>query len=156
MRVQATGARPRRSARLAVIGCTTMTIFTSALVSACSTGTPKAGAHTSFSPGQSSSPTPDGTLTPSRSGTESPSPSPSLIPPASASPSPSPSASPSPVQTETAAASPSPSPFLTVAPATGGGGTAGFQDSLLAGLGALAVLAGAGSLAYRRRAVKSR
>ena len=144
MKVQAASARPRRSARLAVIGCTTMTILTSAAVSACSAGTPKAGAHTSFSPGQPTSPTPDGTTTPTSSRTVSPSPS--------ASPSP----SPSPVQTETAAASPSPSPFVTVAPATGGGGTAGFQDGLLAGLGGLAVLAGAGSIAYRRRAVNGR
>jgi hypothetical protein len=33
----------------------------------------------------------------------------------------------------------------------GGGGTAGLQDSLLFGAGGLSVLAGLGSLAYRRR-----
>jgi hypothetical protein len=37
------------------------------------------------------------------------------------------------------------------APATGGGGTAGLQDGLLLGLGGTAMLAGLGSLAYRRR-----
>jgi hypothetical protein len=36
------------------------------------------------------------------------------------------------------------------APVTGGGGTAGFQDTLLFALGAAAILAGAGGLIYRR------
>jgi hypothetical protein len=36
------------------------------------------------------------------------------------------------------------------APVTGGGGTAGFQDTLLLALGAAAILAGAGGLIYRR------
>lgn len=38
----------------------------------------------------------------------------------------------------------------TAAPITGGGGTAGPQDVILFGLGVAAILAGAGSLAYRR------
>jgi hypothetical protein len=42
-------------------------------------------------------------------------------------------------------------PFPTAPPQTGGGGTAGLQDSLLFGIGGAAVLAGLGSLAYRRR-----
>jgi hypothetical protein len=41
--------------------------------------------------------------------------------------------------------------FPTAAPETGGGGTAGLQDGLLFGAGGLAVLAGFGTLAYRRR-----
>jgi hypothetical protein len=36
------------------------------------------------------------------------------------------------------------------APVTGGGGTAGFQGTLLLALGAAAILAGAGGLIYRR------
>jgi len=51
---------------------------------------------------------------------------------------------------------PSASPFPSAAPATGGGGTAGFQDGLLLGLGVAALLAGAGSLAYRRRLTRKR
>jgi hypothetical protein len=43
-----------------------------------------------------------------------------------------------------------------VAPATGGGGTAGFQGTLLLGVGGAAILAGAGSIAYRRRVIRSR
>ena len=42
------------------------------------------------------------------------------------------------------------------APVTGGGGTAGLQDTLLFGLGAVAILAGAGSIVYRRRLTRHR
>ena len=42
------------------------------------------------------------------------------------------------------------------APATGGGGTAGLQDGVLFGLGGAAMLAGFGSLAYRRRLTRNR
>jgi hypothetical protein len=42
-------------------------------------------------------------------------------------------------------------PVYPAAPETGGGGTAGLQDGLLFGVGGVAVLAGLGSLAYRRR-----
>jgi hypothetical protein len=42
------------------------------------------------------------------------------------------------------------------APATGGGGTAGFQDALLLWIGGLAILAGAGGIAYRRRVIRNR
>jgi hypothetical protein len=41
--------------------------------------------------------------------------------------------------------------YPTAAPETGGGGTAGLQDGVLFGVGGAAVLAGLGSLAYRRR-----
>jgi hypothetical protein len=41
--------------------------------------------------------------------------------------------------------------FPTAAPETGGGGTAGLQDSLLFGIGGVSVLAGLGFLAMRRR-----
>jgi hypothetical protein len=51
---------------------------------------------------------------------------------------------------------PGASPFPSAAPATGGGGTAGFQDALLLGFGVAALLAGAGSLAYRRRLTRKR
>ena len=51
---------------------------------------------------------------------------------------------------------PSASPFPSAAPVTGGGGTAGLQDALLLGLGVAALLAGAGSLAYRRRLTRKR
>jgi hypothetical protein len=45
--------------------------------------------------------------------------------------------------------------FPVAAPETGGGGTAGLQDSLLLGVGGLAVLSGLGTLAFRRRLRRS-
>jgi hypothetical protein len=51
--------------------------------------------------------------------------------------------------TKTVTASPTQS-VPPAAPVTGGGGTAGFQDTLLLAVGAAAILAGAGGLAYRR------
>ena len=50
----------------------------------------------------------------------------------------------------------SPTPNLTGAPGAGGGGTAGLQDIMLFGLGGAAILAGAGSIAYRRRLTRGR
>jgi hypothetical protein len=53
--------------------------------------------------------------------------------------------SPAPTSNTSAPASP------TGPPQTGGGGTAGLQDTMLFGLGGAAILAGAASIAYRRR-----
>ena len=44
----------------------------------------------------------------------------------------------------------------TAAPATGGGGTAGLQDATLFIIGGAAIVAGAGGIAYRRRATRNR
>lgn len=41
------------------------------------------------------------------------------------------------------------------APGTGGGGTAGLQDGLLFGIGGAAIVAGLGSLGYRRRLTRA-
>jgi hypothetical protein len=46
--------------------------------------------------------------------------------------------------------------YPSVAPVTGGGGTAGLQDIALFGIGGAAILRGAGSLAYRRRVNRQR
>ncbi|HET9971822.1 MAG TPA: hypothetical protein VFQ68_26555 [Streptosporangiaceae bacterium] len=54
-------------------------------------------------------------------------------------------ATPTPTPTETV------TPVPTAAPVTGGGGTAGFQDTLLLVAGLAAIVAGAGSIFYRRR-----
>ena len=66
-------------------------------------------------------------------------------------PTPSPSVTPSPTPSPTYY-----SPYPTAAPVTGGGGTAGFQDAGLAVLGGGAILAGAGSIVYRRRTTRKR
>jgi hypothetical protein len=59
-------------------------------------------------------------------------------------------------ETVTAPATSSTSQVPTAAPPAGGGGTAGLQDALLFGLGAAAILAGAGSIVYRRRLTRHR
>lgn len=58
---------------------------------------------------------------------------------------------PTPAATVTPTDSPTDSPVPVAAPVTGGGGTAGFQDALLLGAGLAAIVAGAGSIFYRRR-----
>src|SRR5215469_5714035 len=128
----------RRFLRTA-LGCLILAVFVPLSVSACTGGAPST-TPTSFSPGGTAPATP----TASASGTAgATTPSASVTTPtASATPSPSPS--------------PSASPFPAGAPATGGGGTAGFQDALLLCLGILAILAGAGSIAYRRKFMRNR
>jgi len=58
--------------------------------------------------------------------------------------------------TATATVTSTVSPVPTAAPVTGGGGTAGFQDALLLVAGVAAIVAGAGSIFYRRRASRGR
>jgi hypothetical protein len=53
--------------------------------------------------------------------------------------------------TATVTATSTVSPVPVAAPVTGGGGTAGFQDALLLVAGLGAIVAGAGSIVYRRR-----
>jgi hypothetical protein len=153
MRVR--GAIAGTRLRLTVAGLGTMTVLASGALSACSGSTPIAG-PSSFSPAGTLPPTaailPSGTA----SGTATASPSGSASPPASPSASEPGSASASPHRSPKAPSSPSPRPAPTAAPATGGGGTAGLQDAWLLALGGVAVLAGAGSLAYRRRVMRNR
>lgn len=58
--------------------------------------------------------------------------------------------------TVTATATSTATPVPTAAPVTGGGGTAGFQDTLLLVAGVAAIAAGAGSIFYRRRINRGR
>jgi len=58
--------------------------------------------------------------------------------------------------TATITVPPSASKIPSAAPVTGGGGTAGLQDGLLFALGAAAILAGAGSIIYRRWLTRNR
>jgi hypothetical protein len=87
----------------------------------------------------------------SASSSTSPGPSVTTTTP-SAAPSATPSASARPSATRTTSASAIP----TAAPATGGGGTAGFQGAWLLGLGAVLILAGAGCIAYCARRIWNR
>src|SRR6516164_11111035 len=134
-----------------VLGCAAMAILVTASVSACSSGPsstppsiPPGGTGSATSAPPASGGTPSG---PTSSGTPSaptPSGTPSTPTPGASTPSPSPPSSPS-----------SPAhPLSPGAPGTGGGGTAGFQHVLVFCLGALAILAGAGAIAYRRKVTR--
>jgi hypothetical protein len=152
-------------------------------VSACSGGsassTPSIFTPTAPASGQASS-THSGTRTPSPSGGASTSAKASSAgasasrSPATSTPRPSASASSRPASSRPASSRPaSAAPTVTrtvvvtqtpvvtyttrypaAAPETGGGGTAGLQDGVLFGVGGAAVLAGLGSLAYRRRVTR--
>jgi hypothetical protein len=135
MRTTIMGTGP--STRWTVARYATLAILVSASVSACAGSSPPATPAT-FSPGPTGQATP--TLTPSRTASGTPTATTS----STATP------------TDPATPSRSASPVPTAAPATGGGGTAGFQDALLFGLGAAAILAGAGSIAYRRKLIRNR
>lgn len=160
MRVRITSARTASSPRLAVLGCAALMVFVSAGVSAC-TGSPSSSVPAIFSPSSSSSSSSSsGTATSTASASHS----------ASASASASASTTPPTTTPSTSATTPSPatttvSPtasatttyyYPTGAPATGGGGTAGLQDSLVFVLGGAAIAAGLGSLAYRRKFTRRR
>ena len=135
------GARP--GARLTAVGCAAVAIL--ATTTACST---PSGAAATGTTSATASGTPTGSFFTAR------------IPPSSSASASTPaggsgSSSPVPVQPIVPATQPA-SPVPVGAPSTGGGGTAGLQDILLFGLGAAALLAGAGSLIYRRRTLRDR
>jgi hypothetical protein len=141
MKLRTIIAGARLSAILRVIGCGAMAILASAAISACSGSTPPAAsASDTITTG---TPTPGGTvsLPASESGTPTPTPT---------------ETTPTPTPTPTPAPTPTPTPTPTVAPATGGGGTAGLQDAALFVIGGVAIVAGAGGVAYRRRATRNR
>lgn len=148
MKVQAT--RAWFSARLTAAGFGVLALMACAGIAACS-GSPSASLPKA-SPTRSATATPGGG---SGAGSTSGD-SPTATPTATTSPSPTATATASPTPSPTV----SPTPFPAQPPATGGGGTAGFQNAWLLWAGALAVLAGAGSLAagaaYRRRATRNR
>jgi len=139
MNVRTAIARAARSARLTAVGWGILTILVSAGVSAC-TSSPSSTPPAVFSPSVTGSP---GTATQAAR--------------AASSSSPSNSASAAPAVAAPPPETPSPSySSVPPAPATGGGGTAGLQDAVLFGLGAAAILAGAGSIIYRRKLTKDR
>jgi hypothetical protein len=126
-------------ARLGAIGCAVLTMFAVASLSACSTASSPSATPTPFASATSVSATPTTTVTHTADATRT---ARTTTPRATRSPSP------------TARASAS--RFPTAAPATGGGGTAGFQHATLLWLGLAAILAGAGSIAYRRKVIRDR
>ena len=157
MKVRATLAGTVLSGRLTAVACGVSVILACVVLSACSgtssTTTPAISNTTpaiftsvppttnaSSSAGSTKSPTASATVTATKSPTATVSPAASATATARTSPTPSRSAS----------------AYPTAAPPTGGGGTAGVQDVLLFGLGGAAILAGAGSIVYRRKLTRDR
>jgi hypothetical protein len=140
-------------------GSSVPTIFTPtapasghASVSGSRTPSPAGGASSTRTAGASTSPK----AHPSSAGSSHASASASSKPPATTAPSSAPAThATAPATHATAPVTHTSAPvaplYPTAAPETGGGGTEGLQDGLLFGLGGLAVFAGLGSLAYRRR-----
>jgi hypothetical protein len=155
MKVRSAAAGTGLSARLTAVGCAILALLASAAISACTGGSsPPVGLPTSSASNS-------GSATASAPPSSVP---PSTVPPSTVPPSTVPPSSPATLAPSSPATlapstpdttSPSPAPFTTVAPPTGGGGTAGFQHGLLLFLGVLAILAGAG-IVYRRRFLKNR
>ena len=141
MKLRTTIAGTGPGALLRVIGCGAMAVFASAAISACTGSTPSSEASSASSLAAGSSPTPNSTINFSANAGTTPASAAEASPTASASPSP---------------AAVAPTTQTNIAPATGGGGTAGLQDTTLFIIGGATVLAGAGGIAYHRRATRSR
>lgn len=142
--------RAMLKARLAVVSCATLAILGSASVAGCAGSSPSPSPAT-FSPGtgSTSAKSPAG----KSPGTRSPHPRRTRSPhPRTGHSGHSPHAAPSAKSKRAHHRQRTP----VAPPATGGGGTAGFQDPLLLGLGGAAILAGVGSFAYRRRTTRGR
>jgi len=162
MKARATIAGTVLSVRLAAVGCGVSVILACVVLSACS-ATSSTTTPAIFTPSVTGSASP--TAVPSSRPasvsprtTASPSAGSSTPPTASATATVTASATATVTTSPTASAtsSPSASAYPTAAPSTGGGGTAGVQDVLLFGLGGGAILAGAGSIAYRRKLTRDR
>ncbi len=153
MKVRGTIVGTPLSARLTALCWGALTLLVPVAVSACtsSTSTPTIPSVSATVTGTASgtAPASSGNTPSSGSSTESGSASASGTPGVSSSPPPSTSSA-TPEVTVTQTITVSGSGIPPAAPVTGGGGTASFQDTLLLALGAVAILAGAGGLAYRR------
>ena len=141
MKVRGTIAGTPLSAKLTAFCWGALALLVPVAVSACTSAT-TTSTPTVFSPSVTTGTAGASDNTPSDGST-----SPSGTPGVTSTPPPS---SPSTEVTVTQTVTVGPSTIPPSAPVTGGGGTAGFQDSLLLALGAAAILAGAGGLIYRR------
>ena len=140
MRARTAIAGIRPGARLTAAGCAAVAIL--ATTTACST--PSSLAATGSTSGTATGSPSSGIVAPGPNSSARQTPSAPSSPP-----------TPSPTPPFVSPTPPS-SPVPVGAPSTGGGGTAGVEDLLLFGLGGAALLAGAGSLAYRRRTLRDR
>ena len=154
MKVRTTRAGTALGARLTAICWGALALLALVTVSACS----GASSSTPNIPTPSPSVTISGTApasdgnTPSSGTTTSPG-TPGVT---SSTPAPPAAVTPTVTETVTAPATSTTTVIPNAAPVTGGGGTAGLQDGLLFALGAALILAGVGSIVYRRRLPKDR
>jgi hypothetical protein len=145
MKVRTTVGGTAFRARLTAVCWAALTLLAPVAISACS-GSSSTSTVPTFTPSVSIAPA-SGATTPSTNTSGSPgvtSASPTVTPIVTV------------TETVTVPATPATSYVPTVAPVTGGGGTAGLQDGLLFLLGAAAIVAGAGSIVYRRRLTRRR
>jgi len=152
MKVRTTTAGAARRARLTAVCWGALTLLAPVAVSACS-GSASTPNVPTFTPSVSIAPASDGT-TPSSGATTTSTHTTASGTPGVASATVTPIATVT--ETVTAPATSSTSYVPPAAPVTGGGGTAGLQDGLLYVLGVAAILAGAGSIVYRRRLTRRR
>jgi hypothetical protein len=157
MKVRTTRAGTALGARLTAICWGALALLALATVSACSGGSSSTPNIPTPSPSvtiSGTAPASDGN-TPSSGTTTTTSPG----TPGVTSSTPAPTGSqvtPTVTETVTAPATSTTTVIPNAAPVTGGGGTAGLQDGLLFALGAALILAGVGSIVYRRRLPKDR
>ena len=159
MKVRTTRAGTAPGARLTAICWGAVTLLALVTVSACSGGSsstpnipsPPTSVTSPGTAAASDGNTPSsGTTTTSGTTTSPGTPGVTSSPPAPT------DATPTVTETVTAPATATTTVIPNAAPVTGGGGTAGLQDGLLFGLGAALILAGVGSIVYRRRLTKDR
>jgi hypothetical protein len=162
MKARTATGRTALRARLTAAGCGALTILGIATLSACSGSASPAPAVSSFTIAGASTST--GTGSAAGGSTSSPGVTAHVTTPGITSGETTQATTSSPTPTVTVTHTVTSTPTVTQtstqipngAPVTGGGGTAGFQDGLLLAVGAAAIVAGAGSIVYRRRLTKNR
>ena len=151
MKLRGTTAGTPFGAKLTALCWAALTLLAPVAVSACTSSSPTA--PTVISPTVTNSPTATGATSASSGTSASAHDTSASGTPGVSSGAASPSSHAQPqvsIVTETVTASANSTNVPPAAPGTGGGGTAGFQGTLLLVLGAAAILAGAGGLVYRR------
>jgi hypothetical protein len=132
MKVRGTIGGTPFSAKLTVLCWGALTLLVPVAVSACTSSSSPTTPSVTFSPSVT---TGTATVASPSDGSSTPGVTPAPV---------------TPEVTVTQTVTPTSSSIPPAAPVTGGGGTAGFQGTLLLVLGAAAILAGAGGLIYRR------
>jgi len=155
MKLRSTTAGTVLGARLTAVCWGALTLLVPAAVAACSSNSTSTPTVPTFTPTVSttatapasagSTPADGSTTSPGTPGVTTSSPAPHTA-----------TATATATVTITPGATESASKIPSAAPVTGGGGTAGLQDGMLFGVGAAAILAGAGSIVYRRRLTRDR